>query len=197
MKKIITTLAAAAFIANFASAITFSGFAATNVLGADTNRLAGGSSAFLIADGGDGFDFDATVAGLTFAAGSFVGGTNDYVIGYNATQDFTTVSVASGNANFSNTTPGASGGFNFALMFFDGVGGASVTTVGGEQYGFYSEANWVIPANDAGTFGFPADFTTINSAIGPNGTVVPEPSAFAALAGVMALGWVAVRRRRA
>jgi hypothetical protein len=197
MKKIHITLIAAALIANAASAITFSGFAATDLKGADTNNLANGSATFLIADGGDGFDFDATAAGLTFAVGSTVGATNDFVFAYNAAQDFTSVSVASGNAAFSNADAGSSASFGFALMFFDGVGGVSVTTAGGEQYGFYSEANWQIPANDAGTFSFGTDFTTISALTGTNGSVVPEPSTYAALAGLLALGYVMVRRRRA
>lgn len=198
MKKILLTLSAVAFIANAASAITLSGFAATSLKGADTNDLVAGSSTYLIADGGDGFDFDATVAGLTFAAGSTIGATNDFVFQYTASASFGAgFSVASGNTSFTNTSPSTGSGHAFALLFFDGVGGASVTTAGGENFGFVTPANWLIPANDAGTFSFGADFTQLTAATGTTGTVVPEPSTYATLAGLLALGAVMVPRRRA
>jgi len=197
MKKIQTILLGAALIVNAASAITFSGFASQSLFAADgTTDLTSGSSTYLIADGGDGFDFDATVAGLTFADGSLIGATNDYVFAYNAAQNFgPSISVASGNTNFSINDAGASAGYSFALLYFNGTSGASVTTVGGEQFGFLTSGDWTIPANDSGTFNFGSEFSTVTGSA--NLTVVPEPSTFAALAGLCALGAVMVRRRRA
>ena len=197
MKKIQTILLGAALIVNAASAITFSGFASQSLFAADgTTALTNGSSTYLIADGGDGFDFDATVAGLTFADGSLIGATNDYVFAYNASQNFAPgASVASGNATFSINDAGSSAGYSFALLYFNGTSGASVTTVGGEQFGFDTSEDWTIPANNAGTFGFGSEFSTVTGSA--NLTVVPEPSTFAALAGLCALGAVMVRRRRA
>ena len=197
MKKIQTILLGAALIVNAASAITFSGFASQSLFAADgTTALTNGSSTYLIADGGDGFDFDATVAGLTFADGSLIGATNDYVFAYNAAQNFgPSISVASGNTNFSINDAGASAGYSFALLYFNGTSGASVTTLGGEQFGFLTSGDWTIPANDAGTFNFGSEFSTVTGSA--NLTVVPEPSTFAALAGLCALGAVMVRRRRA
>ena len=197
MKKIQTILLGAALIVNAASAITFSGFASQSLFAADgTTALTNGSSTYLIADGGDGFDFDATVAGLTFADGSLIGATNDYVFAYNAAQNFgPSISVASGNTNFSINDAGASAGYSFALLYFNGTSGASVTTIGGEQFGFLTSGDWTIPANNAGTFGFGSEFSTVTGSA--NLTVVPEPSTFAALAGLCALGAVMVRRRRA
>lgn len=189
MKTLITSLIASALLVSAASAVTFAGFAATGT------TIAGGSSTFLVSDGGDGFDFDATVAGLTFTSGSTVGGTNDTVFAYNASQDFGGNVVVSGNANFSNTTAGLGAGSSFALMLFDGTSGSSVTTVGGQSFGFHTNASWVIDANDAGTFGFPADMASL-SGIGSTGTVaVPEPSAYALLGGLLALTCVMLRRR--
>ena len=197
MKKIQTILLGAALIVNAASAITFSGFASQSLFAADgTTALTNGSSTYLIADGGDGFDFDATVAGLTFADGSLIGATNDYVFAYNAAQNFgPSISVASGNTNFSINDAGASAGYSFALLYFNGTSGASVTTLGGELFGFLTSGDWTIPANDSGTFNFGSEFSTVTGSA--NLTVVPEPSTFAALAGLCALGAVMVRRRRA
>ena len=163
MKKIQTILLGAALIVNAASAITFSGFASQSLFAADgTTALTNGSSTYLIADGGDGFDFDATVAGLTFADGSLIGATNDYVFAYNAAQNFgPSISVASGNTNFSINDAGASAGYSFALLYFNGTSGASVTTLGGEQFGFLTSGDWTIPANDSGTFNFGSEFSTV------------------------------------
>jgi hypothetical protein len=189
MKTLITSLIASALLVSAASAVTFAGYAATGA------TIAGGSSSFLVSDGGDGFDFDATIAGLTFAIGSTVGGTNDTVFAYNEAQAFgPTVVVVSGNANFSNTTAGLGAGSAFALVLFDGTSGASVTTVGGQAFGFHTDASWTIDANDAGTFGFPANMTTLTG-VGSTGTVVPEPSSYALLSGLLALGCVMLRRR--
>jgi hypothetical protein len=187
MKTLITSLIASALLVSAASAITFSGFAATGA------TIASGSSAFLVSDGGDGFDFDATVAGLTFESGSTVGGTNDTVFAYNAAVNFGQT-VISGNANFSNQDAGLGGGSAFALVFFDGVSTASYTTVGGQAFGFHTDTSWVIDANNAGTFGFGAQLTAL-SGIGSTGTVVPEPSSYALLGGLLALGCVMLRRR--
>ena len=190
MKTLITSLITVAFLVNAASAATFNGFASTSA------TIASGNSTFLVSDGGDGFDFDATVAGLTFAVGSSLGGTNDTVFAYNASQSFPGgVNVISGNANFSNTSGGLSAGSEFALFLFDGVTGSSVTTVGGESFGFHTGANWTVPANDAGTYSFGAQFTPLAGSVGANGTVVPEPSSYALLGGLLALGCVMLRRR--
>jgi len=133
---------------------------------------------------------------LTFADGSLIGATNDYVFAYNAAQNFgPSISVASGNTNFSINDAGASAGYSFALLYFNGTSGASVTTIGGEQFGFLTSGDWTIPANDSGTFNFGSEFSTVTGSA--NLTVVPEPSTFAALAGLCALGAVMVRRRRA
>ena len=190
MKTLITSLITAAILVNAASAATFTGFASTST------TIVGGNSTFLISDGGDGFDFDATIAGLTFSVGSALGATNDTVFAYNASQSFPgNVNVISGNANFSNTSSGLSSGSEFALILFDNVTGSSVTTVGGEAFGFHTGADWLIPANDAGTYGFGANFTPLAGTVGLTGTVVPEPSAYALLGGLFALTCVMLRRR--
>jgi len=187
MKTLIISLVASSLLVSAASAVTFSGFAATGA------TVASGSSSFLVSDGGDGFDFDATIAGLTFTSGSVVTGTNDTVFAYNAAQNFGQI-VVSGNASFSNTDAGLGAGSAFALVLFDGVTTASYTTVGGQAFGFHTDASWTIDANNAGTFGFGSALNALNG-IGSTGTVVPEPSSYALLGGLLALGFVMLRRR--
>lgn len=62
------------------SAVTFSGQAVTNITGA----VAGSSSYVIVDTNNDGLAFDGSVAGDTFTLNSFVGTSDDYVIGYNA-----------------------------------------------------------------------------------------------------------------
>lgn len=195
INKLITVMATNALLASSVSALTFSNFAASDVLGSDSDPIADGSAAFLIADGGDGFDFDPTAVGATYSVDSTIGSTNDFIFASNSAQNFSTLSLISGNANFTNTAPETASGFGFALLFFDGVTSTSFTTGGGENYGFYQGADWQIPSNDSGTFSFGTDFEQFSSAIGPNGSVVPEPSTFALIAGCFGLAVAMVRRR--
>jgi len=77
-----------------------------------------------------------------------------------------------------------------------------------EQFGLFTAdaASWTVPAsNDFGIINLAnSDFPTSGEALipgsgfdGSNGLVVPEPSTYALIAGVLALGLVAYRRRRA
>jgi hypothetical protein len=199
MKKIITILSAASLIASAASAVSFAGFSSFDARGADNLKLTGGSATFLVADGGDGFDFDLTAAGLTFTAGSAVGATNDVVISYSGSSDFSTVAALGGNATFDNSTTGFEGNNSFAVLFFDVVSGDGFTTIGGNAYGFYTDVSWVIPTANGDTLNWGSELTNVNGglAAGTTGSVVPEPSTYAALAGLCALSFVMVRRRRA
>lgn len=62
-----------------------------------------------------------------------------------------------------------------------------------------SAANWLVPGANGDNLAYPANFTQYDSINLTAQTVVavPEPSTFAALAGLSALGAVMVRRRRA
>ena len=194
MKTLITSIITSALLASVASAFTFAGFAATNV------SIADGSSTFLISDGGDGFDFDATIAGLTFTNGGSIGTTNDTIFAYNAAQDFGAI-VISGNtaAGTTNATANLSGGSSFGLLFFDGVGlsEGSLVSSAGQNFGFYTDTTWAIPVADGDTLTFGNDLTQLTS-IGTTGQVagaVPEPSSYALLGGLFALTCVMLRRR--
>jgi len=83
----------------------------------------------------------------------------------------------------------ADSGDDFAVIWFPDGSAASI----GLPYGFFEDGGLVVPANAATT-----DFSASigNSAKTASFQVVPEPSLFAALAGVAALGVVILRRRR-
>lgn len=74
---------------------------------------------------------------------------------------------------------------------------SSESTLGGDTINFWTDPSWLVPSDGAAeTFG--DVFTQFSASDSPTGTfnVVPEPSAFAALAGILALGFVSIRRRR-
>lgn len=198
MKTLITSFIASALLASVASAFTFSGFAATGV------TIAESSSTFLVSDGGDGFDFDATVAGLTYTDGSSIGTTNDTIFSYSASLNFGSPEspfiAISGNVTASNTTTNLGGGSAFGLLFFDGVSlsSGSLVSSSGQNFGFYTDSTWTIPTADGDTvdWGAGAGQLTQLSGIGTTGSVaVPEPSAYALLGGLFALTCVMLRRR--
>lgn len=207
MRKIVLSIFVAS--AGIAHAVTLTGFSATDVVGADSNPLADESSSFLIADGGDGFGFVSGAdidQGVTFSVGSLVTGTNDYVFAYNGAQNFGTFSVVSGNASFSLNDNVELSGSSFALLYFDFVGGSTVVTSGGMDFGFYtvtsgpSSSQWIIPTEESADINFSTSgsgFSQFTEEIGITGTVVPESSTYALFAGVLALGYIVVRRSRA
>jgi hypothetical protein len=87
-----------------------------------------------------------------------------------------------------------SDGDSFGILTF--AGGSSATAVGGTSYSIFTDSSWTSPADGAAvTFG--SDLNTLSSAAGASGTVtaVPEPSTYATLAGLLALGFVMLRRR--
>ena len=202
IKKIPTLTLALLLSASAAQAVTLGGFSATGVTTAGAFDLPAGSSTYLIVDGGDGFDFLSVgdmAAGLSFTNGSVVTGTNDYVFAYNASQAFGAgASVISGNTTFSLTDNAGLSGNAFALVYWDSETTASVTSAAGKAFGFHTDASWVVPTSESAneTFGGGGIFAGL-SGITTSGTVVPEPCTYAALAGLLALGYVMVRRRGA
>jgi hypothetical protein len=96
--------------------------------------------------------------------------------------------VAAGAVDLSN---GIDAGDSFGILIF---GASSGTTSAGDSYGIFTDGSWVLP-NDGSGVTFGSELTQVASAPGLSSTVVPEPSTFAALAGFLALGCVALRRR--
>jgi hypothetical protein len=84
---------------------------------------------------------------------------------------------------------------SFGILTFTG---GSTTAANGTSFEIWTDATWDIPANSgAESFNSGALVQLDSVAAGSIGSVVPEPSTFAALAGLCALGAVMVRRRRA
>jgi len=114
--------------------------------------------------------------------------------------EYTTFTSASGNflSNTNITYPGTAGENLYAWVF------NSTSPESADEYAIFGSSSWTVP-NDTGTanlvssqinnvvFGSTIAGSPTNYALSP----VPEPSTFAAIAGVLALGFTATRRRRA
>ena len=168
-------------IALSVSAVTFSGIASTNITGAVT-----GSSSYVIVDtNNDGLAFDGSVAGDTFTLNSFVGTSDDYVIGYNAVASSFAVSILSGRANFTLDTNGVSANDAFYIVTFGSETTASVTAIAGLGFNVFTAENWLVPGANGDVLTYPANFTQFDSQNLTAQTVaVSEPFTIAALAGL-------------
>jgi len=193
MKKILqfSVLMTLAFSAAHAS-VTISG---TAVSGSSTVQA--GQKVVMIADTtGNGFDagsiFNTTqggslASGLNTESSATYGTDVVFLDSTVAANNFLSTPFAAFGTTFNLGTVSATNEFAFVVF-----GSSSATTLAGDTYALYTNAAWLVP-NDGNTI-------TINpetSASTFGGTVVPEPSTFAALAGLCALGAVMVRRRRA
>ena len=173
------------------NAVSFTGSAITNTINAAA------STSFVVVDtAGDGLDFNASSVGFTFALDSFVGATDDYVVGVNFTTTGFAAGLTPGSANFTLDTFGITADDAFYIVLFGSETTASVTTTAGLGFNTVNAVNWLVPGANNSSLAFPADFTQLDSVNATALTVVPEPSTYAALAGLLALGYVMVGRRK-
>lgn len=181
-----------------ANGVTFSGTAISSI----SNAVAGNSSFVVIDTGDDGIDFGANSLGVMLTSGSFIGSTNDFVVSYNSVVSFIGTTVP-GNATFTLDTDGNAGtGSNldentpFYIIAFGTKFGDGITTEVGDTFGISQEANWVLPTTNGANPQFGSAFTQAAFIDAAGSGIVPEPSAYAMLTGVLALGFTALRRRR-
>lgn len=184
--KLLAVLLASASIAN--AAVTISGTALLNSVGLSNTDLA----VFIVSlDGSsiEGSDFGLT-AGDDLTSSASYGANFQIIATTNAADFFGSTSVAT----TTNVTFAGSLGQDdpFAILTFSG----NSTTAAVGSFNVWSDASWDMPI-DGITENFGTELVQIG-AVGPGslGTVVPEPSSYAALAGLLALGCVALRRRK-
>jgi hypothetical protein len=172
-----------------------------------TGNLEGTSTlAFLVADAG--------VAGFgAIEAGSInqydVIGSGDVVVARFDFSNFGTPGVISvGLAGID--LNGFTGGSQLAIVWMTGLTTANTSTAASQSYGILSDVSWITP-NDGGTSSTYQLISTTNNdfftdtaetlnvsdfASRASFNVVPEPATYAAIAGMLAIGAVMVRRRR-
>jgi len=174
------------------------GQAAVNLSGTAVsgNFLGVGDTALLLADTtGTGFDegtiFGSALSGqlnsdLNLSDGSIYGSGLVVLDSTVSGTNFLGTPFAGFNTTFN--LGAVSTGNEFGVLVFNS---STTTTTLGDTYTLYLNPTlWLVPS-DSGT----NTLSTITSPSTFGGTVVPEPSAFALLAGCIGLAWVMVRRR--
>jgi hypothetical protein len=189
MKKITLSIIAFIALASFATAgTTISGTALLNATG-----LSGGQTGvFVIDTDGSGFG-SFTLDPGTVNDASFYGSSFSVLGTKTAASVFGSTSLASGLEAL--YTGGVSNGDAFAIVAWD-----NITASAGDTYSFWTDASWTLPADTGATINFNSSgdagtFLQLTGAASGTGTVVPEPSSYALLGGLLALGCVMLRRR--
>jgi hypothetical protein len=184
---------------SLAQAITFSGTAIRPTLGNNGSALASNQLALFVVDtAGDGFS--SIQAGDLLTEGNLLG-SDDFILKTSSSSisiGQTIVPFTSFSFNLNINNIGANDAF--AVYFFDGIDSSATTATAGSFYGLATDSTWTIPFFNAATLDFnpTADEDSFQqlSNLQANNLVVPEPSAYAALAGLLALGFATFRRRR-
>jgi hypothetical protein len=118
----------------------------------------------------------------------------DYVAGRKGSQTgipSARVSFGAGEVSVENTNAATDVGTTYAILHFPGLTIANTALVGNEPYMVTENAaNWIIPAS--GT----VSTTTMNNPVPASLVVVPEPSTYAGIFGLAALGLAYLRRRK-
>ena len=191
MKKQTIILASALVAASASASVSFTGTAIQNFQAGEI-FVPNQASVIIVDTGADGFGSFITntiSVGDTFAVNDILVG--DQVIAANSTQGLSgTVAAIPGTASFTSTA-----GLSFGILVFENQT-SLVGAEAGSTYQFFTDASWIVPA-DGGSSAFGTAFTQLSNVSSASLSVVPEPSTFAALAGLCALGAVMVRRRRA
>lgn len=190
MKKLLLSLSLLAAAGVSYASITISG---TSLFSSDIADYTTGvyisASSSTFAEG----DFASIDAGLSFTTGTAwsLGGNTYTVLGSNSIITNSGSGVfSSGSATYDLSTDVATGNEIGMLVFLASSG----STSSGDTFRIYT-GDWLVPADgtNQGVTGSTAPYT---GAAAGAGTVVPEPSTYAMIAGMLALGYVMVRRRR-
>ncbi len=200
MKKLIAALSIAVSATVAQATVSFTGVAFLNVPG-----IAVGDVGIFLIDtsdtGSTGFDVWSPTS---IAAGASLSNMATYGDTFYALMGTKTATAAGANVTLAGGISGiplANGvgqGDRFAVVTFDS---STTVAIAGDTFKIWTDPTWIIPA-DGSTLGFQGSVTTGVKQLGVSatpvatGTVVPEPSSFAAIAGLMAVGFAATRRRR-
>ena len=184
IKSLIAGLLLSAVAAN--ASVTMSGAALLN------NDIAGYSTGVFVSSNSGAFDeniVDSLVAGISLTAGTAIGDYTYTILGIGAVNN----AGAQGYVAMAGITYNLGGnvatGNEIGVLVFDN---STTATIGGDAYQIYTN-DWLAPSDGAnGSLTGAGPYT--GAAFGSS-TVVPEPSSYALLGGLLALGFVMLRRR--
>ena len=187
MKKI--TLAIYAMLASFAvsqASITISGTSLFN------SEIFNHSKGVYISSNSASFDeslFNTLAEDTSFAIGTLIG---DYTVLGSGAVNNATATQAALNAGVTFDLGGnVATGNEIGLLVFNT---STTSATANDTYSIWTNG-WLVAADGANqSLTGAGPFVGVSSG---NGVVVPEPSTYAALSGLLALGYVMVRRRRA
>jgi hypothetical protein len=189
MKKITQILLLISSPAIGFGSITFNGTALNNVPGLNVGDV----GVYLVDTDGSAFsveDLTLLTAGLSITDSATYPGF--HVIGSaTAGSVFTSTTLGSG---FTFDLGIVSNGDSFGILVFSN---STATTLISDSFNLYTNASWLIPSDPASRqFGSTYPNLGSSDSITASGSVVPEPSTYAALAGLFVLSFAMVRRRR-
>jgi len=215
MKPLYTNLLLSLLLSGASASVTVQ-FSAGAIRGFDGNIAPIGSKGVLVANtGSDGFlgdyitssaDFNA-FNGTSLTVGSVLGGSgNDEIVGVFDVTDFGDGFIGF-NDEITFNLGSVAQNQQLALYWFPTI---STTSISGSltEYGFFrsdspdsgADVGFIVQADGSNDILAAVDSsfdTTSPSSLQLTSIAVPEPSSFAAIAGIMTLGFVMVRRRRA
>lgn len=188
IKQLLIPAASILFAVSANASFSISGTSLNNA----TTLADGQVGAYLVSTDGSSFgDLSSLGAGLSITDSATYGGSFAFVGENTASFFFGATTLASG-VTF-DLTGGITTGDAFAVLLYDA---STTNTVGGDSYQIWTSGDWTVGSDgSAGSFG--SEYTTLTAGSSFSGSVVPEPSTYAALAGLCALSVVMVRRRRA
>ena len=181
IKSLIAGLLLSAVAAN--ASVTMSGAALMNT---DINGYS--TAVFVSSDSGSFTEslMNDLVSGITLTQGTTIG--NYTILGTGGVNFANGPSVALAGVTY-NLGAGVSTGNEIGVLVFEN---STTSTIGGDAYAIYTN-DWLAPADGAnGSLTGAGPYT--GAAFGSS-TVVPEPSSYALLGGLLALGFVMLRRR--
>jgi hypothetical protein len=204
--------AVATFVFTFALAIsadanvTLSGTAAYNLeLSTSTSTVPDNSLWLLIVDvSNNGFQAGTTLtlpAATSLTVGSTLGADDKILASGGTSSGFGFNAKAT--VSLSNFDASSYLNDKYAVVWFDTLTSSATTTGpnGGQHYGLVTDASWVMPSSNAGTFTFGGGTGNPNTISSPGQatlqvSTVPEPSTYALLGTGLLTSFTLLRRRK-
>jgi len=185
IKSLIAGLLLSAVAAN--ASVTMSGAALLN------NDIAGYSTGVFVSSNSGAFDeniVDSLVAGISLTAGTAIGDYTYTILGIGAVNN----AGAQGYVAMAGITYNLGGnvatGNEIGVLVF---GNSTASTVAGDTYQIYTN-DWVVAA-DGSNLSLTGTGAPFQGAAVRSGVIMPEPSSYALLGGLLALSCVMLRRR--